>query len=344
MRVLVADDSPTARQLIVELLRSDPELVVVGEAADGTQAVAMTRALKPDVITMDLSMPGVDGFEATRQIMAERATPIVIVSASVRTSEVEISMRALGVGALTVIAKPPGPQAENFELLARRFVNTVKSMSQVKVVRRWDHSERRPPSPARRPTVRRARVVAMAASTGGPAVLARILSELPAGFSLPILVVQHISPGFTEGFAAWLNTVGCLSVAPAVAGESLRAGQVYIAAEGFHLGVAPNLTIQLDPSPLIQGFRPSANYLFHSVAQVFGRSVVAVILTGMGRDGVEGLRSVREAGGTILAQDESSSVVFGMPGAALKEGLVDDSLNPAGLARRLRMMLEGEQR
>lgn len=344
IRVLIAEDSVTTRELLVAILRSDPGVEIVGEAKSGREAVEMTKRLRPDVITMDIRMPEMDGFEASRQIMVEAPTPIVIVSGSVDVHEIGVSMDALRAGALTVLSKPSGPEAPDFEENSRRFVDTIKAMSQVKVVRRWaEHAPTEPP-PRTPVTIARngapPRVVAIAASTGGPGALARILSELPGDFPLPVLVVQHITPGFVEGFAAWLNAAAFLRVKVAEDGEPLSARTVYIAPDDRHLGVRDASTISVANAPPVDGFRPSGTFLFESVARVFGSSAMAVILTGMGRDGVVGLRAVRQAGGRILAQDEASSVVFGMPGAAVSEGLADASLPLDTLAYRIRDLVE----
>jgi len=346
IRTLVAEDSITTRELLVSLLRADPEVQVVGEAKDGVEAMEMTRRLQPDVVTMDIRMPRLDGFEATRQIMVETPTPIVIVTASVDVRDVEVSMHALRAGALTVLPKPPGPESPDFEAETRRFVSTVKAMSQVKVVRRWARAlseERGRVSIA--PNGARPRVLAVGASTGGPAALARILSELPGDFPAPILAVQHISRGFMEGFAAWLNTAGAMKVKIAQNGEPLLARNVYLAPDDGHLGVSPDrATVLVSRAAPVAGFRPSANFLFDSVGRAFGTSTLALILTGMGQDGVDGLRSVREAGGRTIGQDEETSVVFGMPGAAAAAGLVDLTLPLGAMASRLVELFAGEKR
>ncbi len=337
IRTLVAEDSITTRDLLVAILRSDPNVEVVGEAKDGVEAVEMTKQLRPHVVTMDIQMPRVDGFEATRRIMVEAPTPIVVVSASVDVRAVEVSMNALRAGALTVLAKPPGPGSPEFEEHAKRFLDTVKAMSQVKVVRRWPRpSDAMPIAP--RPIVAgtRARVVAIGASTGGPAALARIFTDLPGDFPLPILVVQHISNGFINGLASWLNTVSAIPVTIARDGEPLQPRTVYLAPDDGHLGVSADRgSISIRRTPPIGGFRPSVTHLFESVARAFGNASVALILTGMGVDGVDGLRAVRGAGGRIIGQDEESSVVFGMPGAAAAAGLVDVTLPLHAIAARL---------
>ena len=338
IRVLVAEDSPTARALLVALLASDPEITVVGEARDGVEAVALTQALRPDVVTMDLRMPRLDGFEATKEIMITAPTPIVIVTASMLARDVEISMHALKAGALTVLPKPKGPQDPAFEEDARQLVAQVKAMAQVKVVRHWrpTSAPARPEAePARPRPAPRGRVVALAASTGGPAALHRLLAALPADFPVPLLAVQHITHGFLGGLVDWLNKASGPRVKVAEDGEPLAPSTVYVAPDDRHLGVTPHEAVALARTPPVGGFRPSGTSLFEAVARVYGAAAVAVVLTGMGDDGVEGLRALRRAGGRVLAQDEKSSVVFGMPGAAVAAGVVDQILPLEDIPRRL---------
>jgi two-component system, chemotaxis family, protein-glutamate methylesterase/glutaminase len=329
IRVLVAEDSETARALLVSILGSDPEIEVVGQARDGVEAVELAQRLRPDVVTMDILMPRMDGLAATEEIMITAPTRIVIVTASgaqgARADEVEGSFEMLRLGALDVLMKPPGPESPGFQRARRRLVSSVKAMSEVKVVRRWRLTA---PSkldlgaePAGSGT--RASTVAIAASTGGPPALHRLLSGLPSNFEAPVLVVQHITPGFAKGLAAWLDGVGPLRVKLAEEGEPLAPRTVYLAPDDRHLGVSDDLRVGLSDAGPIGGFRPSATFLFESVARVFGPSALAVILTGMGDDGVRGLRSVRRSGGRVIAQDELSSAVYGMPAAAIKAGVAD---------------------
>lgn len=323
IRVLVAEDSATARALLVHILRSDPEIQVVGEAHDGVEAVALTQRLHPDLVTMDVHMPRMNGLEATKEIMITAPTPILIVTGSTRAREVSASMDTLRVGALNVLVKPPGPESPQFATASQNLIAMVKAMSHVKVVRHWRRAappRSEPPRPAQ-PAGARVRVVAVATSTGGPAALQRVLSGLPGDFSVPILVVQHITPGFIAGLAIWLSTISPLRVKVAQNGEVPAPRTVYLAPDEFHLGVAEKGCLRLSKAPPVGGFRPSGTFLFEAVARAFGPSAVALILTGMGDDGVRGLRAIRQAGGRVVAQDEKTSVVFGMPGAAIAEGL-----------------------
>lgn len=337
IRVLVVDDSATSRALLEVMLSSDPGIEVCGLAVDGIEAIAQTKRLRPSLIVMDAQMPGLDGFEATRRIMVEAPTPIVIVSGTIDVRDVEASLEALRAGALALLAKPAGPGTPGFEAERRHLVATVKAMSQVKIVRRLAsaRSDASPPVAVRGgPPARR--VVAIAASTGGPGALHRVLSELPADFPLPILVVQHIAIGFARGLASWLDHASRLAVRVATDGEPLERGTVYLAPDERHLAVDPpgSMVRVLDSAP-VSGFRPSASVLFQSVAKAFGRSAVAVVLTGMGEDGVAGLRDVDDLGGHVIAQDEATSVVFGMPAAAIAGGVTDEVLPLERIAARL---------
>lgn len=326
VRVLVVDDSATARLLLVSILRADPGIEVIGEAADGVEAIDLVKRLRPDIVTMDVQMPRLDGFAATKRIMVEEPTPILITT-GLDPRALSVSLEAVRAGALAVHAKPGDPRLPGFDDEASELVRQVKAMSKVKVVR---HHQLDPvaASTAHAPTPAMLRegpieVVAIATSTGGPAALHLILSALPADFPLPILVVQHISRGFTLGFAGWLDQASKLRVKLAQEGETIAAGTVYIASDDHHLIASPVRRIHLSSAVEVGGFRPSGTPLFESVAVAYGHSALAVILTGMGRDGVDGLRAIRNAGGRIIAESEETAVVYGMPGAAVAAGLAD---------------------
>ncbi|CAM3420111.1 chemotaxis-specific protein-glutamate methyltransferase CheB [Corallococcus sp. ZKHCc1 1396] len=342
LRILVAEDSPTARRLLVEILRTDPALTVVGEARDGVEAVELCQRLQPSLVTMDIQMPRMDGLDATRRIMTEVPTPVVVVSTLVER-DIQTSMAALRAGALAVLQKPVGPESPDFEADSRRLRDTLKAMAQVKVVRRWPERTALPPTPLELPTSggTRPAVLAMAASTGGPAALYRILSELNGkDVPVPILVVQHIALGFGSGLATWLSTATKLTVKVADDGEPLVAGTVYLAPDDKHLGVTTDHRAQVSGAAPIQGFRPSANWLFRSVARTYGQASLSVVLTGMGQDGLDGIRDVHQAGGRVLAQDEATSVVYGMPAVVVAANLAHEILPLGQIARRVQALFQ----
>jgi two-component system chemotaxis response regulator CheB len=335
-RVRVAAAPPPTRRTLLVLFAGDRYTVFMGAAADGGSVIALTRQLHPHVVVMNIDMPSMNGFGVTKQIMIEMPTPIVIVSAAPSARQVELSMLALRAGALAVLPTLTAATLGEDREERNRFVATIKAMAQVKLVRHWparEAGERRRPAIEAAPPLRK--IVAIAASTGGPAAIQAVLSQLPADFPAPILLVQHIATGFITGFTEWLNTGCSLRVKVAESGERLAGRTVYVAPDGRHMGLSPDWAIQLSGAPPIGGFRPSATFLFQSVAQAAGRAVVAVIMTGMGRDGVEGLALVRSRGGAVIAQDEASSVVFGMPAAAIAAKQVDSVLSISAIASRL---------
>jgi two-component system, chemotaxis family, protein-glutamate methylesterase/glutaminase len=337
IRVLIAEDSATVRELLVEILTSDPDIRVVGQASNGADAVRLAAELRPDVITMDIHMPVMDGFDATRAIMTHSPVPIVVVSSSTSKREIELSLDATRAGALIALAKPESPASPEFAHQRHQLVTMVKAMAQVRVVRRWTPrpSPSLPTPVSGRAVASRVRLVAIAASTGGPAALQRILSDLPATFPVPIVIVQHIATGFVTGLAAWLENSCKFRVRVARHAEPLEKRTAYLAPDDHHLGVDAKLHAIVRDDPAVNGFRPSGTYLFESAARACSGAMAAVILTGMGNDGVAGLRAVKAANGHGLAQDESSSVVFGMPAEAIKAGLVDDVVPVNEMAARL---------
>lgn len=339
IRVMVVEDSPTARALMVEILQSDPEINVVGEAVHGAEAVEMSGRLRPDLITMDIHMPVMDGFTATKHIMARSPTPIIIVSSSLSGPDVEHSLNAIQAGALMVLPKPDNPASARFDYRRNELVTMAKAMASVKVVRRWNTAPSPPAAQPQRAHPAPVRLVAITASTGGPAALHRIFTSLPRDFRAPIVVVQHITAGFIGGLADWLRVSCPLQVSVAEHGEELRGGHVYLAPDSRHLGVTSTRRIAISDEPPRNGFRPSGNHLFQSAAAAYGSAVAGVMLTGMGSDGVEGLRAVKAAGGHVLAQDEASSIVYGMPREAVAAGIVDAVLSLDDLAPRLMQLL-----
>ncbi|MEJ5198946.1 MAG: chemotaxis-specific protein-glutamate methyltransferase CheB [Anaerolineae bacterium] len=320
IRVLIVEDSPTLRMLLKTILESDPEITVIGMATSGEEGVRQALALKPDLITMDVHLPGMDGFTATRRIMEQQPTPIVIVSSSVDHHEVMTTFNAIQAGALDVLQKPTSVNHPDFAALREKLVTTVKLMAEVKVIRHYRSPVTRREDGERPKVGRPYALLAIGASTGGPAALNSILKELPAGFPLPVLVVQHMTTGFTAGLVSWLQLESRLKIKIAEDGEYLRGGVVYVAPDDTHLLVAARGVIGLSKAPPVSHVRPSATVLFESVARVYGGEAIGVLLTGMGNDGAEGLRAMRERGALTIAQDEATSAVYGMPKAAVELG------------------------
>ncbi|MGE0356376.1 MAG: chemotaxis-specific protein-glutamate methyltransferase CheB [Burkholderiales bacterium] len=332
IKVLVVEDSPAVREFLVHVLGSDPQIRIVGSAANGEEAIEAARRLRPDVITMDIHMPRMNGLEATRRIMETDPRPIVIVSGSHDPREVATTFEAIEAGALAVMHRPEGIGHEDHEQGAHALVRTVKAMAEVRVVRRWARREgeagrRRVEAPLTAPGI-----VAIGASTGGPPALHAILAALPADFPAAIVVVQHMAPGFVGGFAQWLSQFCPLPVQLAAHGETVVAGRVYIAPDGFHTAVAESARFVMTRCDGNDGPCPSVSHLFQSVADAFGRDAIAVLLSGMGRDGAQELRELREKGAATFAQDEASSVVHGMPGEAIRLDAAKYVLPPAEIA------------
>jgi two-component system, chemotaxis family, protein-glutamate methylesterase/glutaminase len=336
IRVLVVEDSPTVREFLLQILGSDPAIAVVGTAATGQEAIEAVERTRPDIITMDVHMPCMNGFDATRRIMETHPTPIVIVSAAADAMDTAKAFHAIESGALAVLCKPSGVGHPDHEQSTSELIRTVKAMSEVKVVRRWPRF--RPVEPLSavsvptefpfQPAQRQIRIVAIGASTGGPPVLQTILAGLPRNFPVPVLIVQHIAAGFTQGFVEWLAQSSSLPVHVPVHGQSVLPGQAYVAPDGLHMAVGVDGRLQLRMDEPENGLRPSVACLFRSVAKAYGQSAVGVLLTGMGRDGAAELKLMKERGAVTIAQDRDTAVVHGMPGEAIRLGGATYVLSP----------------
>ena len=327
IRVLIVDDSSVLRLALRYHLGQDPDIEVIGEVSDGAQAVAFVARNRPDVVTMDLNMPVMDGFAATAQIMQSNPVPIVILASDWDDTDPQKTFRAMEAGAVSCLRKPAGASLTGTDAPWHQLVQTVKAMSEVRVVKRRPASASGAASvplasapPLRQPGSSSIRVVALGASTGGPLAFKEVLSALPATFPVPILAVQHIAEGFTEGMIRWLDSACALQIRIAESGIRPQPGFVYFAPEGRHLEMASNGALFLDDSPPDSGLRPSVAHLFASVARTAGSASIAVLMTGMGADGAVELKLIKDMGGLTLAQDEASSVVFGMPGVAVAMG------------------------
>ena len=341
IKVLIVEDSPVVRELLMFILSSDPAIEVIGTANDGEEAVRAVREKRPDVVTMDIIMPKMDGFEATRIIMETTPTPIVIVSASGDSKEVEKTFRAIESGALAAISKPMGVAHPKYTQLAKELITTVKLMSEVKVIKRRPQERKRGVISGESmagmitPVTLDLKVVAIGASTGGPLAIEAILSGLPKDFPAPLLIVQHIAAGFVQGFADWLATSSGLPVKVAGHDELPLPGRAYIAPEDSHMGIGTAGRIVLSKKEPENGLRPSVSYLFRSVAEVFGKNSVGVLLTGMGKDGASELKLMKEKGAVTIAQDKESSIVYGMPREAAALNAASFVLPPAKIAEFL---------
>lgn len=337
IKVLIVEDSPVVREFLVHILNADPDIQVVGTAHDGEEAIEAVRRMQPDVITMDIHMPRMDGLEATRRIMETHPTPIVIVSGSTSAHEVATTFDALEAGALATLPRPAGIGHPDYAATAKELVQTVKLMAEVKVVRRWPRLRREAAatSPVKTELKRaqaKVEVIAIGASTGGPPALHTIISALPRDFPAPVLIVQHMAAGFIRGFADWLAQSSRLPVQLATHGETMLPGHIYLAPDECQMIVARGGKISLTRDAPENGMRPSVSYLFRSVADVYGSHAVAGLLTGMGRDGADELKVLRDKGAITFAQDKDSSVVHGMPGEAIKLGAATLVLPPEKIA------------
>ncbi len=340
IRVLVVDDSPLICDLLENMINDSPDVEVVGRAENGQEGVRMAVRLQPDIITMDIRMPKMDGLEATRKIMSLAPTPIVVISSSVYANDTKSAFNAIEAGALTVVEKPNGLGLRDYQAVQDQLLVTIRTMAGVQVVKRGTGMLNRDgigPMTAMLHDYfsRPVRVIAIGASTGGPPVLMRLFSSLPADFSIPIVVVQHILPAFLEGMADWLKSRSVLPLQVAQEGARILPGNIYLAPANSHMMLSMGGFIHLDPGAPLNGQRPSVTRLFESIAKTFGANAVGMILTGMGEDGVEGLEAMSRAGAHIIAQNQASSVVYGMPGAAVQHRIVDEVLSPDEIIVRL---------
>lgn len=319
--VLVVDDSLVVRQLLTRVLEADSQIRVVGAVGDGQTAIDFVTERHPDVVLMDIHMPRLDGFEATRRIMETHPVPIVICSATADPKEVATTFRLMEAGAVACVEKPVGPEHPDFQTLTASLRQTVKLMSEVKVVRRWPRTRSTVVRPEETQVVLPGiRAIGIGASTGGPPVLQAILAGLPKDFAVPVLIVQHIAEGFLPGLVEWLNHTTGWQVHIAAHGVTPRAGHAYLAPDGFHMGLSMAGRIFLSREEPENGLRPAVSFLFRSLAVSCGASAIGVLLTGMGKDGSAELKTMKDAGADTLAQDRETSIVHGMPGEAIRLG------------------------
>jgi len=379
IKVLIVDDSPTIREYLNYIISTDHDIKVVGTARDGKEAVDLVQQTNPDVVTMDIHMPRMDGYEATRKIMEIHPVPIVIISSKI-PEDIENTFRAIKAGAVAVLEKPGGPGHPEAEYMAAKILQTIKLMSEIRVVRRLINRRKnrissmqqvgsglRPeptqlqqvgsglrPEPTQRlePTSYEEKtrlfqnaayliqVVAIGASTGGPPVIRTILCNLTKGFPFTLLFVQHIASGFLKGMVAWLKkeTGGGLPIQIASNGDRALPGHVYFAPDDFQMGITGSGEIVLSKNSHENGLRPSVSYLFRSAVNAYGNRSAGILLTGMGRDGAAELKIMKEKGAVTIAQDRESSVIYGMPGEAVKIDAATHILSPEKIAEFLNII------
>ncbi len=324
IRVLIADDSLVAREMLAQILLSDPEIEVVGQARDGAEAVEMVERLRPDLVTMDIHMPRMDGLKATERIMAFTPTPILVVSSSVHGEGMGSAFDALDLGALEVIKKPEPRDWAELDRIGREVIRKVKILSNVRVIThiRGRHTRTASvvPLPGAGPAARS--IIAIGSSTGGPSALLSILGRFPEDLPVPVVIAQHIADGFVPGLVSWLDS-GCrIRIVEADEGQRIEPATVYFAPTGTNM-VVEREHLQFHKPGAGQLYIPSADTLFESIVRSHGKRAVGVLLTGMGADGAEGLKLLRNAGAATLVQDEASCTVFGMPKAAIEIGAAE---------------------
>lgn len=362
LRLFIVDDSALIRRLLRSIFESDPTIAVVGEAANGRDALRLVAELRPDIITMDVRMPLMDGVETTEHLMAYHPTPILVLTASLSRYDIDITFRMLGAGALDVMEKPSLANPADIDLARRELIRRVKTLARVKVVTHLRGRRRlaaaasagvpagkplpsttpaplpvRAKKPPTRPLVVGSKdypIIVIGASTGGPRVVRQILAGLPADFGATTLVVQHIAEGFASGMVEWLAAGIALPVALAQAGDLLEAGRILVAPERSNLMLDEYGRVHLSTKPILLQL-PSIDVTMQAVAEYYGARTVGVLLTGMGRDGAIGMKSIRRMGGFTIAQDQASSTIFGMPRAAIELGAAAAVLAPEEIVAAL---------
>jgi two-component system chemotaxis response regulator CheB len=334
IRVLIVDDSAYMCRVLREIISADPQLEVVGQGRDGRDAVAMAESLKPDVITMDINMPHVDGLQATELIMSQHPRPIVIVSSESREGAAS-TLRALELGAIDFVPKPSTGIDLDMKLVREELARKLKLAAKVRVVRTAARCKVAPAASASRESAASAvasssrakfPLVVVAASTGGPAAVTKLVADLPKDLAAAVFLVLHMPAAFTQPFIAQLHEVATLPVKEAQPDEVPQPGTIYVCPGSSHLRLSPAGKILLDSGARIEGYRPCADVALQTISAYARTLVVAAVLTGMGNDGSKGAVAVRAAGGCVLAQDEATSMIFGMPAEAIKTGAVNEVL------------------
>jgi two-component system chemotaxis response regulator CheB len=332
IKVLVVDNSKEIQDFIARILSSDTDIHIAGVACSGQEAIEFVRSEKPDIITMAVNMPGSDGFETARTIMEISPKPIVMVSSIKNNNETLFTNRYIESGALAIIRRPEPSEPAQFLDFQKELIRTVKLMSEIKVVKLYSRNRNKnlktfaSEDPFEN-ALKRVRMIAIGASTGGPLALQTILSKITGNLLVPVLIVQHIAPGFVNIFQKMLSATSGIQLKIAEDAEKILPGIGYIAPDNFHMGITRGEKIHLSNQPPENGSKPSVSYLFRSVAQTYGPNSLGVLLTGMGKDGADELKDMKDKGALTVVQNEDSSVVFGMPGEALRLGASNNSFS-----------------
>ncbi|MDK9719979.1 MAG: chemotaxis-specific protein-glutamate methyltransferase CheB [Rhodospirillales bacterium] len=349
IRVLVVEDSLVVRELLCHIISQDPRLEVAAATASAEEALRVLGSLKPDVISLDIRLPGMNGLDATLEIMATQPTPIVVVAANIACDELNIAMNALKAGALTVVEKPVGVTHDDYREMAENLCRQLVIMSEVRVLKQarrrsvsfaagrdpaLDEGEEVPAVANLRRHTAAPLALGIAASTGGPSAVSQILAGLGRGFPLPVLLVQHMTDSFLPGFVSWLGETAHMPACIAQDGERPKPGTVYAPPADRHLEIRNGL-LRLSKGPMVCGQRPSGSVLFKAMAEEYGSRAIGVVLTGMGEDGAEGLLAMQKVGAFTMAEDKSTAVVYGMPAAAVQIGAVRAILPLDAIARRI---------
>jgi len=347
--VLVVDDSAFMRRVITRIIDASREFRVVGTARDGVEAIAQIHALEPQIVTLDVEMPELDGLQTLGYVMSETPRPVVMLSAATTQGDVDLTLRCLELGAVDFVRKPSGPVSIDLDRVSDTLLTALRAAREVNLggVPLLARPRFVSPAPAAARTSSASAAVVIAASTGGPRALAEVIPGLPADLGAAVLVVQHMPAGFTRSLASRLDSMSRLRVAEGVDGEPVVANRVYLAPGGLHMRVAADTggrpCIALDGSAPVWGVRPSADPLFRSASACFGRAVVGAVLTGMGRDGADGLGVIRAAGGAGVVQDRATSTIYGMPQAALQRAGAERVVPLSGVAEALVELLAGRR-
>ncbi len=347
IKVLIVEDSLVCAEIIKHILESDNDIVVAGIARDGREAIQKVAELRPDIITMDIHMPYMNGLEATEYIMAYQPTPIIILSSTIKGNDTELAFQAISAGALDALEKPDPAIWESFAEVGAELIGKVKFLSKVKTIthirgRRKERHHQGPDDGAKATTGKHKKgfykplIVVIGASTGGPQAIASVLGPLSKDFPVPIIIAQHIAEGFLDGLISWLRGVTGLNIIAAQNMQEITPGRIYVCPTKYNAVVVEPGVIELIPPEKGNFYCPSIDLLFSSVVNVFGMHTIGVLLTGMGEDGAKGLKKIFDQGGHTFAQDESSCVVYGMPKAAVMMGGVKEILPAESIGKRIK--------